>query len=60
MRLPSRPVPLIGYVAAPGKSGPAVSVELPADLPPGTYRVVIQRNVPGVGDLSGELQVVDG
>ena len=60
VRLPNRPIPLLGYIAAPGKSGPAVSVKIPADLPPGTYRIVIQRNVPGVGDLGGQLQVVDG
>jgi len=60
VRLPNRAIPLVGYIAAPGKSGPAVGVKIPADLPPGTYRIVIQRKVPGVGDLSGELQVLDG
>ena len=57
--LPVVPVPEIGYVAPPGGTGPPVDVDLPKDLAPGTYRVVIRRNVPGVGDLSGELEVID-
>ena len=57
VEIPVRPVPEIGYVAPPGQSGPPVAVELPKDLPPGTYRVVIQRDVPGVGDLHGEFDV---
>jgi hypothetical protein len=59
VELPVEPVPEIGYVAPPGETGPPVAVDLPEDLAPGTYRVVIRRNVPGVGDLSGELEVVD-
>jgi hypothetical protein len=59
VRLPVVPVPEIGYVAPPGDTGPPVDVDLPKDLTPGTYRVVIRRNVPGVGDLSGELEVID-
>ena len=57
VKLPVRPVPEIGYVAASGEPGPPVDVELPKDLATGTYRVVIQRDVPGVGDLSGEFDV---
>lgn len=57
VKLPVRAVPEIGYIAPPGGTGPPVQVELPADLAPGSYRVVIQRNVPGVGDLSGEFGV---
>lgn len=59
VKLPPRPIPEIGYVAQPGESGPAVIVELPSDLSPGAYMVVIQRDLPGVGDLSGDLQIVD-
>lgn len=60
VKLPSRPVIEIGYVAPPGGTGPPVEVELPDDLQPGTYRVVVTRDVPGVGDLSGEFGVSDG
>jgi hypothetical protein len=60
VELPVEPIPEIGYVAPPGGAGPPVSVDLPKDLDPGTHRVVIRRNVPGVGDLSGELEVIDG
>jgi len=58
--LPSRPVIEIAYVAPPGETGPPVEVELPADLEPGTYRVVLLRDVPEVGDLAGEFEVTDG
>ncbi len=55
--LPDRPVIAIGYLAPPGETGPPVKVKLPADLEPGTYQVVIQRDVPGVGDLSGQFTI---
>lgn len=55
--LPRRPVIAIGYLAPPGETGPPVKVKLPADLEPGTYQVVIQRDVPGVGDLSGQFTI---
>jgi hypothetical protein len=55
--LPPRPVPEIGYVAKPGGTGPAVDVEIPKDALPGQYRVVIQRDVPDVGDLAGDFAV---
>jgi Big-like domain-containing protein len=58
VKLPNTPVPEIGYVAKPGESGPPVTVKLPGDLQPGQYRVVIQRDVPDVGDLSGEFEVI--
>ena len=58
MKLPIEPIPEIGYVAPPGEAGPPVAIELPKDLAPGSYRVVIRRNVPGVGDLNGELEVI--
>ncbi len=58
VKLPVEPIPEIGYVAPPGEAGPPVVIELPKDLAPGSYRVVIRRNVPGVGDLSGELEVI--
>ena len=59
VELPRRPVIEIGYVAPPGKSGPAIDVAIPKDALPGQYRVVIQRDVPDVGDLSGEFEVVE-
>jgi hypothetical protein len=55
VELPSRPVPEIGYVASPGKSGPPVEVILPDDLEPGSYRVVLDT----LG-LTGEFEVTDG
>lgn len=57
VKLPPRPVPEIGLVAMPGETGPPVTVRIPADALPGQYRVVIQRDVPDVGDLSGEFEV---
>lgn len=55
----SRPriVPEIGLVAKPGDAGPPVRVRIPQDAEPGEYRIVIQRDVPDVGVLSGELAV---
>jgi len=58
IKLPNTPVPEIGYIAKPGESGPPVKVKLPGNLKPGQYRVVIQRDVPDVGDLSGEFEVI--
>lgn len=57
VELPPRPIPQIAYVAEPGESGPPVKVKIPGDALPGQYRVVIQRDVPDVGDLSGEFEV---
>lgn len=59
VKLPSTPVIEIGYVAPPGGAGPAVEVQLPADLAPGTYRVVLAEGVPG-GPLTGQFEVSDG
>ena len=56
--LPPAPVIEIGYVAPAEGTGPPVEVDLPKDLQPGTYRVVIQRDVPNVGDLSGTFEIV--
>ena len=47
-------------IAQPGEQGPAVQVDVPAQAEPGTWRVVIQRNVPDVGDLAGEFEVRGG
>lgn len=58
VKLPERPVIQIAYVAGPGETGPAVAVDVPGSATPGTYRVVIQRDVPAVGDLNGEFEVV--
>jgi hypothetical protein len=55
--LPASPVIEIGYVAPAGGTGPPVEVQLPKDLQPGTYRVVIQRDVPNVGDLGGTFEI---
>lgn len=60
VKLPPRAVPQIAYVAPPGDSGPPVEIDIPGDFGPGTYRVVIARDVPGVGDLVGEFEVIDG
>lgn len=60
VKLPPRAVIEIAYVAAPGTSGAALQVELPDDLDPGRYRVVVARDVPGVGDLAGEFEVSGG
>jgi hypothetical protein len=57
VKLPPRPVPEIGYVAKPGGIGPAVDVAIPKSALPGQYRVVIQRDVPDVGDLAGDFSV---
>jgi hypothetical protein len=57
VKLPEQPVIEIGYVAKPGQKGPPVKVRIPKDALPGQYRVVIQRDVPDVGDLSGEFEV---
>lgn len=58
VELPLRPVIEIAYVARPGETGPALTAKVPRDAEPGTYRVVIQRDVPDVGDLDGEFEVV--
>jgi len=58
--LPNRAAIAIGYVAPLDGTGPPVRVKLPPDLEPGTYRVVIQRDVPGVGDLSGQFEITGG
>ena len=55
--LPDTPVIQIGYIAPAGGKGPPVRVKLPKDLQPGTYRVVIQRGVPNVGDLGGTFTI---
>lgn len=60
VKLPDRPIPQIAYVAEAGSSGPPVKVKIPKDALPGQYRVVIQRDVPDVGDLSGEFEVKGG
>ena len=54
VELPHRAVPEIGYIASPGRTGPPVAVELPDDLEPGTYRVVLSER------YFGEFEVVDG
>lgn len=57
VKLPDRPVQPIAYIAEPGETGPPVQVKIPGQALPGQYRVVIQRDVPDVGDLSGEFEV---
>lgn len=57
VKLPPRPIAQIAYTAKPGESGPPVEVHIPKNALPGQYRVVIQRDVPDVGDLSGEFEV---
>ena len=57
--LPERPIIEIAYIAEPGKTGPPVEVQLPPDLEPGSYRVIVAPDVPG-GNLSGQLEVTEG
>lgn len=57
VKLPERAVIQIAYVAKPGESGPPVDVNIPGDALEGRYRVVIQRDVPEIGDLSSEFEV---
>lgn len=58
--LGERAVIQIAYVAEPGGKGPAVAVKIPKNGKPGTWRVIIARDVPGGGDLSAEFEVTDG
>jgi hypothetical protein len=60
VKLPERPVIQKALIAQPGEQGPAVQVDVPAQAQPGTWRVVIQRNLPDVGDLAGEFEVRGG
>lgn len=60
VKLPERPVIQKALIAQPGEQGPAVQVDIPAGAEPGTWRVVIQRNLPDVGDLAGQFQVRGG
>jgi len=58
--LGDRAVIQIAYVAEPGGRGPAVAVKVPRGAEPGTWRVIIARDIPGGGDLSAEFEVKDG
>jgi hypothetical protein len=49
----------IAYIAPPGEAGPPVAVELPRDAETGTWRVILDRNAPGVGELAAEFEVSD-
>jgi hypothetical protein len=60
VKLPPTPVIEIGYVAPPGEEGPAVSFEIPENATPGAWRVVISREAPGGGPLTGVFEVTDG
>lgn len=60
VELPPTAVIEIAYVAPPGRDGAALEVELPEDLEPGTYRVVVARDAAGFGLVAGELEVADG
>jgi hypothetical protein len=57
--LPDRPIIEIAYIAEPGKTGPPVEVQLPAELEPGSYRVIVAPDVSG-GSLPGDLEVTAG
>lgn len=57
--LPDRPIIEIAYIAKPGETGPPVEVMLPADLEPGSYRVIVAPGFPD-GELRGDLEVSDG
>lgn len=58
--LGDRAVIQIAYVADPGGTGPPVTVKVPADAEPGTWRVIVARDVADVGDLSAEFEVTNG
>jgi hypothetical protein len=58
--LGERAVIQIAYVAEPAGTGPAVAVKVPGNAKPGTWRVIIARDVPGGGDLSAEFEVTGG
>ena len=58
--LGDRAVIQIAYVAKPGDTGPPITVEIPKDAEPGTWRVIVARDVPGAADLSAEFEVTDG
>lgn len=60
VKLPPYPIIEIAYVAQPGEEGPPVSFKIPKDAAPGAWRVVISRDAPEVGLLSGEFRVVGG
>ena len=52
-----RKVLQIARIAKPGSTGPAIKVSLPDGATPGPWKVVIQRDLEGVGDLAGSFQV---
>lgn len=56
---PNRAVIQIAYVADPGEAGPPVRVKIPRDAEPGTYRILLQRDVPDLGDLEASFEVVE-
>lgn len=58
--LGDRAVIQIAYVADPGGTGPPVTVEVPGNAKPGTWRVIVALDVPDTGDLSAEFEVTDG
>jgi hypothetical protein len=47
----------IAYIAAPGETGPPVAVELPRDAEPGSWRVILDRNAAGVGELAAGFEI---
>lgn len=55
--LPPRAVIQIALIAQPGKLGPPVEVKVPKAAEPGTWRVVLLRDVPDTGDLAAEFEV---
>lgn len=60
VQLPDRPVIQKGLIAEPGEQGPPVRVDVPPQAEPGTWRVVLQRDIPGGGILAGEFEVRGG
>lgn len=47
----------IAYIAQPGEPGPPVAVEVPRDAEPGRWRVILDRDAPGVGELAAPFEV---
>lgn len=60
VELPNLAVPSVGYVAPPGEAGPPVVITVPENAEAGSWRVVLARDVPRVGELSAEFGVEDG
>jgi hypothetical protein len=57
VQLPPQVVPMIGLVAEPGELGPPVTVRVPEELEPGSYRVTLAQPPKGAGSPAAEFEV---